>query len=376
MIYLLAEWLHKVFDPPGIGLFQYITFRSAAAAITALLISFIAGPKIIKFLKAKQIGESAKLELTEIGLHTNKAGTPTMGGIIVLLALLIPTLFWADISNIYVILVFVVTLWLGIVGFVDDYLKVVKKYKKGLIGRYKLAGQVLIGLLLGSVIYFFPQLFSEHFAEINTLTTVPFAKYVNFDFGFFYVPVVIFILTATSNAVNLTDGLDGLAIGTVGIAVLALAIISYVTGNAIFASYLTITPLPGSGELTIFCAALVGASLGFLWYNSYPAQIFLGDTGSLALGGAIGAIVILIKKELILPILGGIFFAETLSVILQVSYYKYTKKKYGEGRRIFKIAPLHHHFEKSGWHESKIVIRFYIMAIMLAIIAMTTFKVR
>jgi phospho-N-acetylmuramoyl-pentapeptide-transferase len=259
---------------------------------------------------------------------------------------------------------------------VDDYLKVVKKYKKGLIGRYKLAGQVLIGLLLGSVIYFFPQLFSEHFAEINTLTTVPFAKYVNFDFGFFYVPVVIFILTATSNAVNLTDGLDGLAIGTVGIAVLALAIISYVTGNAIFASYLTITPLPGSGELTIFCAALVGASLGFLWYNSYPAQIFLGDTGSLALGGAIGAIVILIKKELILPILGGIFFAETLSVILQVSYYKYTKKKYGEGRRIFKIAPLHHHFEKSGWHESKIVIRFYIMAIMLAIIAMTTFKVR
>ncbi len=376
MIYLLAEWLKEMFDPPGIGLFQYITFRSAAAAITALLISFIAGPKIIRHLKAKQIGESAKLELTDIGLHTDKAGTPTMGGIIVLLALLLPTFLWADIGNTYVILVFIVTLWLGIVGFIDDYLKVVKKYQKGLIGRYKLVGQVLIGLLLGGVIYFFPELFSENFSEINTLTTVPFAKYVNFDFGLFYIPVVIFILTATSNAVNLTDGLDGLAIGTVGIAVLALAIISYVTGNAIFASYLTLTHLPGAGELTIFCAALVGASLGFLWYNSYPAQIFLGDTGSLALGGAIGAIVILIKKELILPILGGIFFAETLSVILQVSYFKYTKKKYGEGRRIFKIAPLHHHFEKSGWHESKIVIRFYIMAVMLAIIAMTTFKVR
>ena len=376
MLYLLAEWLQKVFDPPGIGLFQYITFRSAAAAVTALLISFIAGPKIIKTLKARQIGESAKLELTDVGLHTNKAGTPTMGGIIVLLALLIPTLLWANISNAYIILVFFVTLWLGIVGFIDDYLKVVKKYKKGLIGRYKLIGQIAIGLLLGGVIYFFPGFFSQDFESIKTLTTVPFAKYVNFDFGIFYIPVVIFIITATSNAVNLTDGLDGLAIGTVGIVVLALAIISYITGNTIFAEYLTITHLPGSGELTIFCAALVGASLGFLWYNAYPAQIFLGDTGSLALGGAIGALAILIKKELILPILGGIFFAETLSVILQVSYYKYTKKKYGEGRRIFKIAPLHHHFEKSGWHESKIVIRFYIMAVLLAIIAMTTFKVR
>jgi len=376
MIYLLAEWLRNMFDPPGIGLFQYITFRSAAAAITALLISFIVGPRIIRKLKSNQIGEAAKLELTGVGLHEGKAGTPTMGGIIVLTALLIPTLLWANISNAYIILVFIVTLWLGIVGFIDDYLKVVKKYKKGLIGRYKLAGQIAVGLILGGTIYFFPDWFSPGFDQINTLTTVPFAKYVNLDFGIFYIPVVIFVLTATSNAVNLTDGLDGLAIGTVGISVLALAIISYVTGNAIFSSYLTITHLPGSGELTIFAAALVGAALGFLWYNSYPAQIFLGDTGSLALGGAIGALAILIKKEFLLPILGGIFFAETLSVILQVSYFKYTKKRFGEGKRIFKIAPLHHHFEKSGWHEAKIVVRFYIMAIMLAIIAMATFKVR
>lgn len=376
MIYLLAEWLNKFFDLPGLGLFQYLTFRAAAAAITALLISLIAGPKIIRLLKQHQIGESAKLELTGIGLHQGKTGTPTMGGIIVLLALLLPTLLWANIENAYIILVFITTLWLGIVGFIDDYLKVVKKYKKGLIGRYKLFGQISIGLILGASIYFYPEWFSAGFDSIKTMTTVPFAKNVNFDFGIFYIPVVIFILTATSNAVNLTDGLDGLAIGSVGITVLALAIISYVTGNAIFSSYLTITYLPGVGELTIFSAALVGASLGFLWYNSYPAQIFLGDTGSLALGGAIGALAILIKKEFLLPILGGIFFAETISVILQVSYFKYTKKKYGEGRRLFKIAPLHHHFEKSGWHEAKIVVRFYIIAIILAIIAMTTFKVR
>lgn len=376
MLYYLTEWLREILNPPGFGVFQYITFRAAAAAISALLISFVAGPIIIRKLKKHQIGEQAKLELTDIGLHESKTGTPTMGGLIVLAAVLIPTLLWANLSNTFVILIFVVTAWMGIVGFIDDYMKVVKKYKKGLIGRYKLAGQIAIGLVLGSTIYFFPDWFYSGFEQIKTFTTVPFAKYVNFDFGILYIPVVIFILTATSNAVNLTDGLDGLAIGTVGIAVLALAIITYVTGNAIFASYLTINHLPGAGELTIFCAALVGASLGFLWYNSYPAQIFLGDTGSLALGGALGALVILIKKEFLLPILGGVFFAETLSVILQVSYFKYTKKKFGEGKRIFKIAPLHHHFEKSGWHESKIVLRFYIMAVMLAIITMATFKVR
>ncbi|MCX7735653.1 MAG: phospho-N-acetylmuramoyl-pentapeptide-transferase [Candidatus Kapabacteria bacterium] len=376
MLYYLAEWIKNTFNPPGFGVFQYITFRSAASAISALLISFIFGPMIIKILKRKQIGEQAKLELNGVGNHNLKAGTPTMGGLIVLLSVLLPTLFWANILNIYVILILLATAWLGSVGLLDDYLKVVKKYQKGLIGKWKIVGQISIGLIIGSTVYFFPELFSDDFEKFKTLTTVPFEKMINFDFGIFYIPVVIFIITATSNAVNLTDGLDGLAIGTVGIVALALAIITYITGNAVFSSYLNIIHLKGSAELTIFCAALVGASLGFLWFNSYPAQVFMGDTGSLALGGAIGVLCILIKKEFLLPILGGIFFAETLSVIIQVSYFKYTKKKYGEGRRLFKMSPIHHHFEKSGWHESKIVTRFYIIAVILAIITMTTFKVR
>ena len=376
MLYYLFEWIYKVFSPPGFGIFKYVTFRSAAAAITALLISFVVGPYFIKILKKRQIGEQAKTELQQVGTHSVKAGAPTMGGLIVLSALLLPTLLWADIGNMFVILIFVTTLWLGLVGFLDDYLKVVKKYHKGLIGKYKIVGQVTIGLILGSVIYFFPETFSSNFHKFNTLTTIPFAKHLNLDFGLLYIPIIIFILTATSNAVNLTDGLDGLAIGTVGIAALALALITYVSGNAKFAEYLNIMHLSGSAELTIFASALVGAALGFLWYNAHPAQIFLGDTGSLALGGAIGGLCILVKKEFLLPILGGIFFAETLSVIIQVSYFKYTRKKYGEGRRIFKMSPLHHHFEKSGWHEAKIVIRFYIIAVMLAIITMTTFKVR
>ncbi len=376
MFYYLAEWLKDLFDPPGFGVFQYITFRAAGAAITALIISFFFGPKIVRYLKSKQIGEQAKQELDEVGNHSTKAGTPTMGGLIVLLALLLPTLLWAKMANVYVILIFVVTAWMGAVGFLDDYLKVIKKYPKGLIGKYKIVGQVAVGLILGGTIYFFPQFFSDNFESVKTLTTVPFAKNLNFNFGVLYIPVVIFIITATSNAVNLTDGLDGLSIGTVGIAGLAIAIISYFTGNVKFADYLNIIYLNGSSELTIFCAALIGASLGFLWFNAYPAQIFLGDTGSLALGGAIGAVCILIKKEIILPIIGGIFFAETVSVIIQVVYYKYTKKKYGEGKRIFLIAPLHHHFEKKGLSEPKIVLRFYIVAVMLAIIAMATFKVR
>ena len=376
MLYFLAEWIEYMFHPPGFGVFQYITFRAAAAAITALLIAFIAGPRIIAILKRNQIGEQAKHELAEVGHHAGKAGTPTMGGLIVLLALLLPTLLWANMKNAYVIMILLVTAFLGGVGFLDDYLKVIKKLKKGLIGRYKLVGQITIGLILGSVIYFYPGLFSDSFHYFNTLTTVPFAKNFNFDFGLLYIPITVFILTATSNAVNLTDGLDGLAIGTVGVVALTLALITYFTGNAFYAKYLGIIHLQGSGELTIFCAALVGAALGFSWYNSYPAQIFMGDTGSLALGGAIGGLCILIKKEFLLPILGGVFFAETLSVIIQVSYFKYTKKKYGEGRRIFRIAPLHHHFEKSGLLESKIVVRFYIIAVMLAIIAMATFKIR
>ncbi|MBS1537938.1 MAG: phospho-N-acetylmuramoyl-pentapeptide-transferase [Bacteroidetes bacterium] len=376
MLYYFTQWLRTTFDTPGFGVFQYVTFRAAAAAITALLISFIVGPKIIALLKRKQIGESAKSELQAVGNHSTKAGTPTMGGLIVLTALLVPTLLWANIFNAYIVLIILVTALLGLVGFIDDYLKVVKKLRKGLIGRYKIIGQVLVGLIVGGSLYFIPEWFSPVFAKINTLTTVPFAKNINVDYGIFYIPVVIFVLTATSNAVNLTDGLDGLAIGTVGIVALALAVISYMSGNAIFASYLNIIHLRGAEELTVFCAALVGAALGFLWFNSYPAQVFMGDTGSLALGGAIGCLCILIKKEFLLPILGGIFFAETLSVIIQVSYFKYTRKRFGEGRRLLKMSPLHHHFEKSGWHESKIVVRFYIIAVMLAIVAMATFKVR
>lgn len=376
MIYYLAHYIKSLFDPPGFGVFQYLTFRSAAAAITALFISFFIGPKIIELLKKKQIGEQAKAELQNTGNHASKKGTPTMGGLIVLTALLLPTLLWADVGNIYVWLIVFATASLGAVGFLDDYLKVIKKLPKGLIGRYKIVGQIFVGFIIGATVYFFPELFSGSFEKIHTLTTVPFAKNVYFDFGILYIPVIIFILTATSNAVNLTDGLDGLAIGTTGIAFLALAVIAYFTGNSVFSQYLNIVYLQGSGELVVFCAALVGAALGFLWFNSYPAQIFMGDTGSLALGGALGTLCILLKKEFLLPIIGGIFFAETLSVIIQVSYFKWTKKKYGEGKRLLKMSPLHHHFEKIGIHESKIVVRFYIIAVLLAIITMTTFKVR
>ncbi len=278
---------------------------------------------------------------------------------------------WCQSHWIEVILIVFGTLVLSAVGFLDDYLKVIKKYPNGLIARYKLLGQVLVGLAIGTVIYFSPQ-----FEGINSITTVPFLKDINFDFSYFYIPVVVFIITATSNAVNLTDGLDGLAIGVIAIVMIALAIISYVSGNAIYSDYLNIIYLPGAGELTVYVAALVGASLGFLWYNSYPAQVFMGDTGSLALGGAFGILAVLIKKELLIPILGGIFFLETISVILQRVYFKYTKRKYGEGQRIFKMAPIHHHFEMLGWPEPKIVMRFYIIAVILAIISLTSFKIR
>ena len=376
MFYQLAEWLKTLGDIPGINLFSYVTFRAAAAAISALLISFIVGPRIIARLKRMQIGEQAKKELQEVGKHSLKAGTPTMGGLIVLSAVLIPSILWGNIFNAYLIMAVLVTAMLGLVGFIDDYLKVVKKYPQGLIGKYKIVGQVITGLIVGGSIYFFPEWYGESMMEFATLTTVPFQKHINFDFGLLYIPLVIFIITATSNAVNLTDGLDGLCIGTVGISALTLAVIAYFSGNAFFADYLNIMHLTGSAELTIFSAAIVGGALGFLWYNSYPAQIFMGDTGSLALGGAIGVLTVLIKKEFLLPIVGGIFFAEAVSVILQVTWYKYTKKKQGEGRRIFKMAPLHHHFEKSGWNEPKIVVRFYIIAIMLAIFTMASFKVR
>ncbi len=369
MLYYLFDLLERQFHPPGFGVFRYITFRSALAALTALFISFVIGPIVIRMLHKHQIGEQVKVEGPKS--HLSKAGTPTMGGIIILGSVIVPLLLWGDLTNPYVLLILFITVWLGILGFADDYLKVIKKKRKGLIARYKLIGQIAIGLLAGAALYFSPQLH-----PFNSITTVPFFKNLNFDYGLFYIPVVIFIITATSNAVNLTDGLDGLAIGSVGITALTLALMCYVSGNIEFSRYLNIIYLRGSGELTVYCFALVGASLGFLWYNTYPAQVFMGDTGSLALGGAIAGISIMIKKELVLPIIGGIFVAEEISVIMQVLYFRYTKRKYGEGRRIFKMAPLHHHFELDGVSEPKIVTRFYIVGILLAILSLTTFKVR
>ncbi|MFQ5798118.1 MAG: phospho-N-acetylmuramoyl-pentapeptide-transferase [Bacteroidota bacterium] len=374
MLYYLLDYINRVYDPPGFGVFRFITFRSAASAVTALLIAFWLGPKIIQVLRAKRIQEPPKLEAPE--QHRQKVGTPTMGGLIVLISVLVPTLLWGDLKNTYVILILLVTAGLGAVGFLDDYLKVVKTKPRGLIARYKLIGQIAIGLLVGGTIYFFPEWFDSNLPRIKSATTVPFFKHLELDLGLLYIPMVIFVITATSNAVNLTDGLDGLAIGLIGIVTLTLAVITYISGHAEFSQYLTIPFLPGNAELVIYCAALVGASLGFLWFNAYPAQVFLGDTGSLALGGAISAICVMIKKELLLPILGGVFLAETASVIIQRVYFKYTKKKYGEGRRVFKMAPVHHHFEMCGWPEPKIVTRFYIAAILLMILSLATFKVR
>jgi phospho-N-acetylmuramoyl-pentapeptide-transferase len=375
MFYYLFTYLHsKQIDIPGSAMFRAITFRAGAAAVTALVIAFWLGPKIIQALRNHQIGEAAKVEAPKS--HLSKAGTPTMGGLIVLAALVIPALLWTDLKNGYILLILFVTVVLGAVGFLDDYLKVVKKKPKGLIGRYKIIGQVLVGLVVGGVIYFHPQWIDSTLVVMKTKTTVPFFKYLELDLGILYIPIVIFIITATSNAVNLTDGLDGLAIGTVGIVALTLAIIAYVSGHAEWSKYLTIPFLRGNGELAIYCSALVGAALGFLWFNSYPAQVFMGDTGSLALGGVIGAMCVLIKKEFLLPTLGGVFLMETLSVIIQRMYFKYTKKKYGEGRRVFKMAPLHHHFELLGWPEPKIVTRFYIIAILFMILSLATFKVR
>ncbi len=374
MLYYLFDYLRTTFHLPGFGVVHYITFRVGAAAVTALVIAFFVGPKIIQKLKDHQIGEAAKLEAPVT--HRKKAGTPTMGGLIILAGILIPALLWADIKNAYVILIIFVTAVLGAVGFMDDYLKVVRKKPKGLIGMYKVIGQVFVGLILGGAVYFLPHLFDQSLIPYASKSTIPFMKNLEFEFGWVYIPMVIFVITATSNAVNLTDGLDGLAAGTVSIVAMTLAVISYISGHAELSNYISIPFLRGNGELSIFCAAMAGASLGFLWFNSFPAQVFMGDTGSLALGGAIGALCVLIKKELLLPILGGVFLMETASVIIQRIYFKYTKKRYGEGRRVFKMAPLHHHFEMVGWEEPKIVTRFYIIAILLMILSLTTFKVR
>lgn len=369
MLYFLAEYIQSHFNPPGFNVFKYLTFRSALAAITALLLTFYVGPKVLNYLKKKQIGEAKKEDGPKF--HWSKAGTPTMGGLIILMSGITPVLLWADLGNVYILLVLFATIVLGLVGLLDDYLKVVKKYKDGLLAKYKLIGQVSVGIIVGLVVYFAPQ-----FEGINTMTTIPFLKNYQFDFSYFYIPIIVFIITATSNAVNLTDGLDGLATGTVGIVVITLGLIAYISGNIELSKYLNIIYLKGNGELVIFSTAIAGAALGFLWYNSYPAQIFMGDTGSLALGGAIGTMCILVKKEFLLPLLGGIFFAETVSVLIQRYYFKYTKKKYGTGKRVFLMAPIHHHFEMKGVPEPKIVLRFYIIAILLAIMTLATFKIR
>jgi phospho-N-acetylmuramoyl-pentapeptide-transferase len=361
MLYYLFFPLREYLS--GLNLFRYITFRSAWAAITALFISFVVGPYIIRKLREYQIGEEIRTDGPES--HQEKAGTPTMGGLIILASVIVPTLFWARVDNIYIVVIVLATIWMGLVGFIDDYLKVVKKVPKGLIGRYKLLGQLCLGLIVGSIIYFSP-----HFAGFNTLSTVPFFKNYEIDFGYLYIPMVLFVITATSNSVNLTDGLDGLAIGLVGISALAWGAIAYVSGRVDFSDYLNIIYLPGAGELTVFCAALIGSTLGFLWYNSYPAKVFMGDTGSLALGSALGTLAILLKKELLLIIIGGVFVAETLSVIIQVFYFKKT------GKRFFKMAPIHHHFELLGWEEPRVVVRFWIIAILLALFSLSTFKIR
>jgi phospho-N-acetylmuramoyl-pentapeptide-transferase len=374
MLYYLLTYVDRMYHVPGFGVFRFITFRAGAAAVTALVLAFWLGPKIIHRLRELQIGEAAKIEAPKT--HLAKAGTPTMGGLIVLISLVIPGLLWADIANGYVLLILFVTIALGAVGFLDDYLKVIKKKPKGLIGKYKIVGQVAVGIIVGSVIFFFPHWIDPDLWHLKSSTTVPFFKGLEFDLGWLYIPVVVFVITATSNAVNLTDGLDGLAIGTVGIVGLTLAVIAYISGHSELSQYLTIPYLRGNGELAVYCAALVGAALGFLWFNSYPAQVFMGDTGSLALGGIIGAMCVLIKKELLLPTLGGVFLMETVSVIIQKMVFKYTKRRSGEGRRVFRMAPVHHHFEMMGWPEPKIVTRFYIIAILLMILSLATFKVR
>ncbi len=369
MLYHLLVPLQEYFS--ALNVFRYITFRSASAAVTAVLFSFIVGPWIIKKLHSMQIGETIRTDGPQS--HSAKAGTPTMGGLIIIGAILVPTLLFARLDNIYIQMMIVSVVWMGIVGFIDDYLKAVKKSKKGLIARYKLLGQISLGLVLGAVMVLHPE-----FAGFETSTTLPFFKDLVFDLksAWIYIPFVIFVITATSNSVNLSDGLDGLASGLMAIAALVFAGIAYITGRADFSQYLNIIYLPSAGELTVFCAALIGASLGFLWYNARPAEVFMGDTGSLALGAALGAVAVMLKKEFLLPFAGGVFIIESISVIIQVRYFKYTKKKYGEGRRLFRMAPIHHHFELKGWDENKVVIRFWIIGILFAFLTLTTFKIR
>lgn len=396
MIYHLFDYLSKSgVDFPGIGLMQYITFRALIALMTALLVALYAGPKIIKMLQKKQIGE----DIRDLGLEgqMQKKGTPTMGGIIIILSLVIPALLFGNLTNIYVQLLIVTAIWLGLIGFLDDSIKVFKKNKDGLSGKYKIIGQVTLGLVVGLALCM-----SDQTGLQNTLTTIPFIKDNQFDYAWLnpfggefgeiftriiYVVVVIFVITAVSNGSNLTDGMDGLATGVSAFIGITIAILAYLSGNTIYASYLDIMYIPHSGEVVIFMSAFIGALVGFLWYNTYPAQVFMGDTGSLALGGIIAVSAILLRKELLIPVMCGIFLVESLSVIMQRYYFKYTKKKYGEGRRIFKMSPLHHHFQKEGipaiiqtpqkaLPEAKIVVRFWIITILLCAITIITLKIR
>ena len=407
VLYYLFTYLDEKFDLTGAGVFQYISFRASMATLVSLLITIIFGKSLISMLRRKQVGESIR----NLGLagQMEKKGTPTMGGLIIITAIVIPTLLFAKLDNIYIILLLVTTLGLGSIGFLDDYIKVIKKNKVGLRGKFKVAGQAFIGLLVGATLVFHPGVQVREFEENptqehvlqaegetaldykdipSTKTTVPFIKNNELDYSkilpfenhwvttALYVFIVIFMITAISNGANITDGIDGLTAGTSAVIGLTLAIFAYISGNAIFSSYLNVMFIPSSGELVIFCTAFVGACVGFLWYNAFPAQVFMGDTGSLSLGGVIAVLAFVLRKELLIPFICGIFIIENLSVVLQVGYFKYTKKKYGEGRRIFKMAPLHHHYQKKGIPEAKIVTRFWIIGILLAILTLATLKLR
>lgn len=399
MLYYLFNYLDREFDLAGAGVFQYISFRALAAAAVSLLFASIFGKRIIHYLQRKQVGETVR----DLGLHgqLEKQGTPTMGGTIIIATIMLPTLLFARLENIYIILMIIATLWMGLIGFVDDYIKIFRKNKEGLKGKFKVAGQVGLGLIVGLTLYFHEDVRIREFIDRkNTLaeeavsyqdvksvkTTIPFVKGNEFNYAVLvpddrltpvlYVLVVIFIITAVSNGANITDGIDGLAAGASAIIGAVLAVFAYVSGNTIFAEYLNIMYIPESGEMVIFCLAFVGACVGFLWYNSYPAQVFMGDTGSLVLGAVIATMALALRKELLIPILCGIFVIENLSVIMQVSYFKYTKKKFGTGKRIFLMSPLHHHYQKKGIHEAKIVARFWIVGLLLAIASLATLKLR
>jgi phospho-N-acetylmuramoyl-pentapeptide-transferase len=404
MLYYLFDFLDRQYDLVGAGVFQYISFRAGMATIMSLLITIALGKRIIDYLKRKQVGETIR----DLGLQgqVEKSGTPTMGGVIIISAILVPTLLFARLDNVYILLLLVALVWMGLVGFIDDYIKVFKKDKGGLKGKFKIAGQISLGLFVGLMLYFHPDVVVREFSDPvtveqgvsatpdnyqdarSTKTTIPFFKNNEFDYKMLigwldkdltwiiYVTVVIFAIIGVSNGANITDGIDGLAAGTSAIVALTLGIFAYLSGNVIWSEYLNIMYIPNSGELVIFCTALVGAAIGFLWYNSFPAQVFMGDTGSLTLGGVIAVLALALRKELLVPVLCGIFFIEILSVMIQVSYFKYTRKKYGEGRRIFKMAPLHHHYQKEGYHESKIVTRFWLIGVLLAVFSLATLKLR